>query len=75
MNWRPIGLVPGAGGKAHAAMHKMLDDFIAERTLRRLPKNARSVMTVEGRTIIADLKTGETTRPVSSKPTRMTSVV
>lgn len=54
------GLLTGAGGKAHAAMHKMLDDFIAERTKAFEEKRA-SVMTVEGRTIIADLKTGETT--------------
>ncbi len=53
------GLLPGAGGKAHAAMHKMLDDFIAERAQAFAEKRA-SVMTVEGRTIIADLKTGET---------------
>ena len=24
------GLLAGAGGKAHAAMHKVLDDFIAK---------------------------------------------
>ena len=53
-------LLAGAGGKAHAAMHKMLDDFIAERTKAFEEKRA-SVMTVEGRTIIAHLKTGETT--------------
>ncbi|MCX7407363.1 MAG: DEAD/DEAH box helicase family protein [Planctomycetales bacterium] len=53
------GLLPGAGGKAHAAMHKMLDDFIVERAQAFAEKRA-SVMTVEGRTIIADLKTGET---------------
>jgi type III restriction enzyme len=54
------GLLAGAGGKAHAAMHTMLDDFITERTEAFEEKRA-SVMTVEGRTIIADLKTGETT--------------
>ena len=53
------GLLTGAGGKAHAALHKMLDDFIAERT-RAFDDKRASVMTVEGRTIIADLKTGET---------------
>jgi hypothetical protein len=52
------GLLPGAGGKAHAAMHKMLDDFIAEREQAFAEKRA-AVMTVEGRTIIADLKTGK----------------
>jgi type III restriction enzyme len=54
------GLLPGAGGKAHTAMHKMLDDFIAKQPEAFDEKRA-SVMTVEGRTIIADLKTGETT--------------
>lgn len=53
------GLLPGAGGKAHAAMHKVLDEFIAEREQSFAEKRA-AVMTVEGRTIIADLKTGET---------------
>jgi type III restriction enzyme len=53
------GLLGGAGGKAHAAMHKMLDEFIAEREQAFAEKRA-AVMTVEGRTIIADLKTGET---------------
>jgi type III restriction enzyme len=53
------GLLSGAGGKAHAAMHKVLDMFIAERTEAFAQKRAM-VMTVEGRTIIADLKTGET---------------
>lgn len=51
------GLLPGAGGKAHAAMHKVLDKFIAERTHVFAAKRA-SVKTVEGRTIIADMKTG-----------------
>ena len=53
------GLLSGAGGKAHAAMHKVLDDFIAEREQAFAEKRA-AVMTVEGRTIIADLKTGKT---------------
>lgn len=52
------GLMPGAGGKAHAIMHKVLDDFIVERAKAFAEKRA-SVMTVDGRTIIADLKTGE----------------
>ncbi len=53
------GLMPGAGGKAHTAMHKVLDDFIAERAQAYTEKRA-SVMTVEGRTIIANMKDGET---------------
>ena len=51
------GLLPGAGGKAHAAMHKVLDDFIAGR-LREFADKRAAVMTVEGRTIIADLANG-----------------
>ncbi|RYG98192.1 MAG: type III restriction endonuclease subunit R [Alphaproteobacteria bacterium] len=53
------GLLSGAGGKAHAAMHEVLDKFIAERAEAFAQKRAM-IMTVEGRTIIADLKTGET---------------
>ena len=53
------GLLPGAGGKAHAAMHKWLDDFRAEQSQAFAEKRA-AVMTVEGRTIIADLQSGET---------------
>lgn len=53
------GLLPGAGGKAHAAMHKVLDEFIAARADEYAEKRA-GVMTVEGRTIIADMKTGVT---------------
>lgn len=53
------GLLPGAGVKAHAAMHKVLDDFIAERAQAFAEKRA-SVMTVEGRTIIADMQSGAT---------------
>ena len=53
------GLLSGAGGKAHAAMHKVLDHFIAEREQAFAEKRAM-VMTVEGRTIIADLQTGKT---------------
>ena len=53
------GLMPGAGGKAHAAMHKVLDDFIAERA-EEFAKKRALVMTVQGRTIIASLKNGET---------------
>ncbi|MBS0556996.1 MAG: DEAD/DEAH box helicase family protein [Proteobacteria bacterium] len=52
------GLLPGAGAKAHAAMHKVLDDFIADPAKQFAEKRA-SVMTVEGRTIIADLRNGQ----------------
>jgi hypothetical protein len=52
-------LLPDAGGKAHAAMHKVLDDFISERE-QAFSEKRSAVMTVEGRTIIADLQSGET---------------
>ncbi len=53
------GLLPGAGGRAHATMHKVLDDFIAAQAQAFAEKRG-SIVTVEGRTIIADLKSGET---------------
>lgn len=53
------GLLSGAGGKAHAAMHKFLDAFIDERADDFKAKRAQ-VTTVNGRTVIADLKSGET---------------
>jgi hypothetical protein len=53
------GLLSGAGGKAHAAMHKMLDAFIAERA-DDFDKKRKNVKTVEGRTIIADMIKDET---------------
>lgn len=49
------GLLPGAGAKAHAAMHAVLDAFIANPAKKFSEKRA-SVQTVEGRTIIADLR-------------------
>ncbi|MCA9253723.1 MAG: DEAD/DEAH box helicase family protein [Phycisphaerales bacterium] len=51
------GLLAGAGGKAHAAMHKVLDDFIANNKQTFADKRD-AVMTVDGRTIIANMKTG-----------------
>lgn len=54
------GLLPGAGGKAHAAMHKMLDGFIGQHA-KEFKKKRKSVMTVEGRTILADMQKGGTT--------------
>lgn len=52
------GLLPGAGGKAHAAMHAVLDVIVADPTKQFAVKRA-SVLTVEGRTIIADLRKHE----------------
>jgi len=51
------GLLDGAGGKAHAAIHKVLDEFIAKNERAFTDKRA-AVMTVDGRTIIAHMKTG-----------------
>lgn len=51
------GILPAAGGKAHAAMHKVLDRFVAERT-RAFEAKRADVTTVSGRTVIADLRTG-----------------
>lgn len=50
------GILSGAGSKAHAAMHKVLDDFIAKHAKAFAAKRA-SVMTFEGRTIIAHVST------------------
>ena len=51
------GLLPGAGGKAHSAMHQMLDRFISDRIPEFESKRA-DVMTVSGLTVIANLQTG-----------------
>src|SRR5690606_23263226 len=48
------GLLPGAGGKAHQAMHKVLDDYIEAREAAFAEKR-KSVLTVEGRTMLAEL--------------------
>jgi type III restriction enzyme len=53
------GLLQDAGSQAHAAMHKVLDDFIDEQA-EAFEENRKSVTTVEGRTILADMRTGST---------------
>ena len=53
------GLLPGAGGKAHAAMHKMLDAFIRKHA-KAFAEKRKSVTTVDGRTVLADMLTGNT---------------
>jgi len=53
------GLLQGAGNQAHAAMHKFLDDFIDEQ-VEAFKEKRKSVTTVEGRTILADMRTGST---------------
>lgn len=52
-------LLPDAGQKAHAAMHKVLDAFMAQNAAEFAAKREK-VMTVEGRTVEADLRSGET---------------
>lgn len=52
------GLLPGAGSKAHAAMHAVLDAIVADPAKHFTDKRA-SVMTVEGRTILANLRKNE----------------
>lgn len=53
------GLLPDAGKEAHAVMHQMLDAFLSTREGEFLDKR-KAVMTVEGRTVLADLRTGDT---------------
>lgn len=48
-------ILPGAGKLAHAAMHKALDAFQADQA-ETIETKRKSVMTVEGKTVIADLK-------------------
>jgi len=53
------GLLTGAGQKAHEAMHKVLDDFLAARA-EEFASKREAVTTVEGRTVLADLRTNQT---------------
>ncbi len=53
------GLLSDAGQKAHAAMHKVLDAFMAAHAQEFAAKRTK-VMTVDGRTVEADLRSGET---------------
>ena len=53
------GLLPQAGRKAHAAMHRALDTFIANSSYVFKSKR-ESVKTVEGRTIVLHVKAGVT---------------
>jgi len=52
-------LLPDAGRKAHAAMHQVLDAFLSTRDEEFCSKR-KAVKTVEGRTVLADLRTGDT---------------
>jgi type III restriction enzyme len=53
------GILPGAGKKAHAAMHEVLDAFIKADSYDFKAKRA-AVKTVEGRTIVARISDGKT---------------
>jgi type III restriction enzyme len=49
------GILPGAGKKAHAAMHEVLDRF-QETEQAKIEAKRKAVMTVDGKTVVADLK-------------------
>lgn len=53
------GLLPNAGKKAHAAMHKVLDRIRAD-LAKDIAKARADVLTVEGQTLVADIATGGT---------------
>jgi hypothetical protein len=53
------GLLPDAGARAHAAMHKVLDQFIATR-LPEFAAKRNAVLTVEGKTVFGDMQKMET---------------
>lgn len=48
-------ILPGAGRKAHAAMHAVLDQFqVSEKA--KIDAKRKGVMTVDGKTVVADLR-------------------
>lgn len=49
------GILERAGQKSHAAMHKALDEF-QHKFSNKIKEKRESVMTVDGRTVVADLK-------------------
>jgi type III restriction enzyme len=53
------GLLPDAGKKAHAALHKVLDDLCVD-LADDIAKARKDVLTVEGKTLTADIATGGT---------------
>ena len=48
-------ILPGAGKKAHAHMHKALDGFQKSQK-EKIEAKRKAVMTVDGKTVVADLK-------------------
>lgn len=51
------GILPGSGKLAHSRLHKALDEFQAANA-EKIDLKRKSVMKVEGKTVIADLKGG-----------------
>lgn len=49
------GILLGAGKRAHAHMHKALDDF-QESQKEKIEAKRKAVMTVDGKTVVADMK-------------------
>lgn len=49
------GILPGAGRLAHAEMHKVLDAF-QESQKEKIEAKRKSVLTLDGKTVITDLK-------------------
>lgn len=49
------GILPGAGKKAHAAMHLVLDNFQEQEKVKVAAKR-KVVLTVDGKTVVADMK-------------------
>lgn len=54
------GILPGAGRIAHGALHEALDIF-QESQKEKIEAKRRSVLTVDGKTVIADMKGKERT--------------
>jgi len=54
------GILPGAGKQVHAALHQALDAFQVSQK-EKIEAKRKSVMTVDGKTVIADLKGKEKT--------------
>lgn len=54
------GLLPGAGRKAHAALHKVLDAAQAKYA-QEITKARQSVLEVEGKSVKTDMQTGKKT--------------
>lgn len=48
-------ILPGAGKLAHAEMHKALDNF-RESEIAKIEAKRKAVLTVDGKTVVADLK-------------------